>query len=72
MHLVSDDQLRAAMGLMFREAKLAVEPAGAAATGTLLGPLRQDLQGQRVAVLVCGTNIDLKTFFSLLGPEPQP
>jgi threonine dehydratase len=65
---VSDDQLRAAMGLMFREAKLAVEPAGAAATAALLGPLRRELEGQRVAVLVCGTNIDLKTFFSLLGP----
>ena len=57
-----------AMGLMSRQAKLAVEPAGAATTAALLGPLRQELHGQRIAVLVCGTNIDLETFFSLLGP----
>ncbi len=38
--LVSDDELRAAMRLLLRETKLAVEPAGAAATAALLGPLR--------------------------------
>ena len=39
--LVNDDQLRAAMRLIFRGAKLAVEPAGAAATAALCGPLRE-------------------------------
>src|SRR5712675_502148 len=37
---VDDDALRSAMALLFRSAKLAVEPAGAAATAALCGPLR--------------------------------
>jgi len=59
---VSDDEIRHAMGLLFADMKLAVEPAGAAATAALCGPLRERLVGKRVGVLVCGTNIDLPTF----------
>ncbi len=55
--LVSDDALREALALLFRSAKLAVEPAGAAATAALLGPLRDRLAGRRVGLIVCGTNI---------------
>ena len=65
--LVSDDALRAAMGLLFREMKLAVEPAGAAATAALCGPLCEQLRGKRVGVIVCGTNIDAATFLRHLG-----
>src|SRR5262249_12733415 len=39
--LVDDDALRRAMLLLFSSAKLAVEPAGAAAAAALCGPLRQ-------------------------------
>ena len=60
--LVDDAALRRAMGLLFQEMKLAVEPAGAAATAALLGPLRERLQGKRVGVIVCGANIDFATF----------
>jgi threonine dehydratase len=60
--LVDDDQLRDAMLLLFSAAKLAVEPAGAAATAALLGPLREKLSGRRVGVIVCGGNIDPATF----------
>jgi len=60
--LVSDDQMRRAMALLFRSMKLAVEPAGAAATAALCGPLRERLRGKRVAVLVCGANLDIATF----------
>jgi threonine dehydratase len=42
--------------------KLAVEPAGAAATAALFGPLRDKLAGQRMGVLVCGANIDAAGF----------
>src|SRR5436305_8191460 len=59
---ISDDQIRAAMLLLFRSAKLAVEPAGAAATAALCGPLRERLQGKRVALIACGANIDRETF----------
>jgi len=60
--LVSDDELRRAMGLLFLEMKIAVEPAGAAATAALLGPLRKRILGKRVGVIVCGANTDIATF----------
>ncbi|MEX3809788.1 threonine/serine dehydratase [Paraburkholderia sp. BR13439] len=59
---VSDDQLREAMLILFNQLKLAVEPACAAATAALLGPLREQLQGKRVGVLLCGANIDPVSF----------
>jgi threonine dehydratase len=68
--LVNDDQLRAAMGLLFRSAKLAVEPAGAAATAALCGPLRDRLAEKRVGVIVCGANLDAQTFARHLGVAP--
>ncbi len=65
--LVSDDQLRAAMRLLFRGAKLAVEPAGAAATAALCGPLREKLEAKKVALIVCGANIDAQTYTKLIN-----
>lgn len=64
---VGDDALRAAMRLLFTDMKLAVEPAGAAATAALAGPLRARLAGKRVGVLVCGSNIDVASFVALLA-----
>ncbi|WP_150700058.1 threonine/serine dehydratase [Pandoraea terrae] len=58
---VTDDALRAAMLSLFQQLKLAVEPACAAATAALLGPLREELAGKRVGVLLCGTNTDPAT-----------
>ncbi len=60
--LVNDDQIREAMRLLFRTAKLAVEPAGAAALAALMHPLRARLEGKNVGVVVCGANIDPETF----------
>ena len=60
--LVNDAQIRAAMRLTFLAAKLAVEPAGAAALAALMYPLRTRLDGQRVGLVVCGANIDAATF----------
>lgn len=54
--------MQQAMGLLFADMKLAVEPAGAAATAALCGPLLSRLRGKRVGVIICGANIDLKTF----------
>lgn len=56
--LVDDDALCRAMLLLFDEMKLGVEPAAAASTAALLGPLRERLAGQRVGLIVCGSNID--------------
>lgn len=60
--LISDDQMRRAMALLFRSLKLAVEPAGAAATAALCGPLQERLRNKRVGIIVCGANIDINTF----------
>jgi threonine dehydratase len=60
--LVDDDQIRDAMRLLFRAAKLAVEPAGAAALAALMYPLHDRLEGKRVGLVVCGANIDPETF----------
>lgn len=60
--LVSDEQILAAQALAFSDLKLALEPAGAASTAALWGPLRERLRGQKVGVIVCGTNIDGETF----------
>ena len=59
---ISDNQMRSAMLTLFMQLKLAVEPACAAATAALLGPLRETLQGKRVGVLLCGANIDPVSF----------
>jgi threonine dehydratase len=59
---VDDAALCRAMALLFADMKLAVEPAGAAATAALLGPLRERLRGKRVALIVCGANLDVATF----------
>jgi threonine dehydratase len=66
--LVSDDQLKVAMALTFLDAKLAVEPAGAAALAGLLGPLRRRVAGMHVGLVVCGSNIDMQTYQRYLTP----
>jgi threonine dehydratase len=66
---VEDAELVAAMRFLLEHAKLAVEPAGAAATAALLGPLRERLAGRRVGLIVCGSNIDAAGYARLvLGP----
>ncbi len=64
---VDDDQLVDAMRLLFDGAKLVAEPAAAAATAALIGPLREALGGRRVGLVICGTNIDAETFHRLLA-----
>lgn len=59
---VSDDAICEAVAVTFRDAHLAVEPAGAAALAALLGPLRQRLAGKRVGLVVCGSCIDAETY----------
>ncbi len=63
---VDDDALCRAMRLLFADAKLVTEPASAAPLAALAGPLRERLDGARVALLVSGSNIDRATFASLL------
>ncbi|MDT9600347.1 threonine ammonia-lyase [Sphingosinicella rhizophila] len=60
--LVDDDAIRRAMAVLFRELKLALEPAAAVATAALIGPLRDELAGKRVGIIICGANIALDRF----------
>ena len=59
---VSDDELCRAMYYLFRDLKLVTEPATAAGTAALIGPLKQALNGKRVGVVACGANIDATSF----------
>lgn len=59
---VNDLELRKSMGFLFQRMKFAVEPACAASTATLMGPLRDELAGRRVVLVFCGSNIDWTTF----------
>jgi threonine dehydratase len=60
--MVDDTSLRRAMGLLFDRMHMAVEPACAASTAALLGPLREVLVGRTVVLVFCGSNIDWPTF----------
>jgi threonine dehydratase len=64
---ITDAEMIAAMRFLLEHAKLAVEPAGAAATAALLGPLRERLAGRRVGLIVCGSNIDAAAFAQLVA-----
>jgi threonine dehydratase len=68
---LEDDRLFEAMAVLFREMKLAVEPAGAATTAALFGPLNQELRGKRVGLIVCGANIDIEGFARMVARGNQ-
>lgn len=59
---VDDSALKDAMGLLFRELKIAVEPACAASTAALMGPLSGRFSGKKVVPIMCGSNIDWATY----------
>lgn len=60
--MVNDDEIKESMGMLFRDLKIAVEPACAASTAALCGPLNGRFTGKKVVLLLCGSNIDWKTF----------
>jgi threonine dehydratase len=65
--LVSDDAMTMAMALLYDALKIAAEPAAAAATAALMGPLRARLAGKRVGVIACGSNIGERAFADYVG-----
>ena len=69
---VWDEELCRGMHHLYRDMKLVAEPAAAAATAALLGPLRQRLDGKRVALIVCGSNIDAGRFAELVARGAVP
>jgi threonine dehydratase len=66
--LVTDEQIREAMRVLFCSAKLVTEPAGAAALAALMYPLRGPLDGKSVGIVVCGANIDPESFARYILP----
>ncbi len=64
---VTDREIIEAMRLIHRDTGLVVEPACAASTAALIGPLKQELAGRRVVPLFCGSNIDLATYGRLVA-----
>ena len=66
---VSDDEIREAGRRLFRSMKLAVEPAAAAAVAAVLGPLKQELRGNRVGVVLCGSNLTETEFAAYVGND---
>ncbi len=66
MVTVTDADICAGMVVLQEQCKQAVEPAAGAAMAAALGPLRDRLRGRRVAVLVCGANIDHTSLARLL------
>lgn len=64
--LVSEEALTEALYFLFARGKLAVEPAGAATTAALLGPLKERIAGTRVGLVVCGANIAAARYAELL------
>lgn len=63
---VTDLKMAQTMRIMFEELKLAVEPAGASALAAATGPLADEVLGNNVGIIVCGTNIDTESFYRIL------
>lgn len=65
--LVTEQELQSAMLTLLRELRIAIEPACAASTAALLGPLAGRLEGGRVVLILCGSNIDWSTYAANAG-----
>src|SRR5579863_709889 len=63
---VSDEQIRAAMRLLFERVKIVVEPAGAASVAAALFG-KTGVAGKRIGVIVSGGNVDRATFAALIS-----
>ncbi len=58
--LVQDEAIVAAQRTLWEEVRLATEPGGATAMAALLSGAYRPAPGERVGVLVCGGNVDLR------------
>jgi threonine dehydratase len=63
--LVSDDAIRAAQRALWASVQLMAEPGGAAALAALLSGAYEPAAGERVVVVVCGSNVDPATVVRL-------
>jgi len=66
MVTITDEEMINSMKFMFENFKMMLEPACVAGIAALLGPLKNQLVNQRTLVLLCGSNIDIKTWNNLV------
>jgi threonine dehydratase len=59
--LLTDDAIRAAQRSLWKEFKLAVEPAAALPLAALQSGAYRPTRDERVALIVCGANVDPAT-----------
>ena len=69
--VVSDDEVVAAVRLLFEIAKLVVEPGGAVGFAALLAG-RLDLRGRTAVVVLSGGNMDLEFFRQGIAAQQLP
>jgi threonine dehydratase len=60
--LVSDEHIVEAQRVLWRELRLIAEPGGATAVAALLSGVYKPHPGERVGVVLCGSNAELTTF----------
>lgn len=63
--LLSEEEIRASVRLLFEQHRLVVEGSGALAVGGLL-KRKEQLEGKKVVAVVCGRNIDLDVFKQII------
>jgi threonine dehydratase len=68
---VTDDEIRAAMRVLFDRLKQVVEPSGATALAAILSGAI-DTRGKRVGVTLSGGNVGLERFLTLMQDAPTP
>ena len=59
---VTDNQICAGLSLLQEECKLAVEPAAGAVLAGAIWPLRKQLVGKKIGLIICGANIDAQSY----------
>ena len=64
--LLSEEEIRASIRLLFEQHRLVVEGSGALTTGALL-KLKNQFKGKKVVAVVCGRNIDLDLFKRIIA-----
>ena len=66
--LVTDEAIRDAQALLWRDYRLAAEPGGAAALAALISGAYKPRSGERVGVLLCGANVELNRLAEVAHP----
>ena len=66
MITISDKEMIKSMKFMFENYKLMLEPACIAGVAALLGPLKNSFKNQNTVVVLCGSNIDVRSWNNLV------